>query len=155
MLGLDVAVGYALAYLGRKVRRAAGRVDTEVDVVVDTAMERVHRAVAGALGEDRLLERLSGQAGGSPHGADGEVPPAVREQIRLALAEALREQPARALELERALLEVQRALEAAGSNRVGTVAGNVDVRADRGGFAALQTGDVRVANPWSPDAHAA
>jgi hypothetical protein len=155
MLGLDVAVGYALAYLGRKVRRAAGRVDMEVDVVVDTAMERVHRVVAGALGEDRLLERLSGTAAGGPDGADGEVPPAVREQIRLALAESLREQPALAVELERALLEVRRALEAAGSNRVDTITGNVEIRADRGGFAALQTGDVRVANPWSPDAHLA
>jgi hypothetical protein len=169
MLGLDLAVGYALAYLRRTVSRAAGRTEREADPAVDSAMAHVHRLVAAAVGDDRLLEAVSGQAGGG--GADADAARAVREQIRHirpVLARALHNQPARTLELERALLEVRRALETSGAAATaagapagaarahgGAVARDTEIRADHGGVAAQQIRDVTVTNPWSPGARAA
>ena len=44
-----VAVGYVIAWAVRKARRVGGRLDSEVDEVIDAGLDRLHEVVAAKL----------------------------------------------------------------------------------------------------------
>ncbi|MBM9509461.1 hypothetical protein [Actinacidiphila acididurans] len=116
MFGVEIAVGYACAYLVRKARRAGDAADAEVDRVVDAGLERVHGLVTRALGDDPALELAGRQASGQ----DG-----VSERTRVRLAGALEEAVESAPDLARELEEALAAVQAAGGVSGLGVTGNV------------------------------
>ncbi|WP_433917394.1 hypothetical protein OIE50_50705 [Streptomyces canus] len=56
MTGVEVAVGYMIAWLVGKARRVAGKADGEVDRGLDAGMSRLHDLVSRKLGQDPALE---------------------------------------------------------------------------------------------------
>lgn len=155
MFGAEVAVGYLFAWFVRKGRRAAQRADGQVDEAIDVAVDRfgdkLHELVAGKLDGDRSLVRLQEEAD------SGAVEPTARTQQRMTLAlEDAMEHDADfggAVEaLVRQLQETRRG--AASSGDGGTTAGrDVNVRSDRGSFAAASVtvqGDLNFGNPTVP-----
>lgn len=151
MFGLDVVIESLLGYLGRKASRVAGRADAEVDLAIDGAMERLRRLVAKGVGENRLEVAVRQASSGT----DGDVSPAVRDELEAVLAGVLCEHPGWAAELEAAARDVTAALDAAGSRGGAVILNRGDVRADGGGVAALHMGDVTFTNPRLPGAHRA
>lgn len=149
MLGVEVAAGYALAYLGRKVRRAASHADAEIDRTVDAAMSRVHNMVSGALGDDPAMRLAEAEAlAGQP------VSTRTRNRVVLALEEAVEGDRELSTALEREIAVLKAAEARTGTVVVGddaiTVAGTVTFNT-AGGPAALRMGDVTV-NPRAPGA---
>ncbi|KUN57754.1 hypothetical protein AQJ46_45900 [Streptomyces canus] len=145
MLGVEVAVGYALAYLGQKLRRAGRHADGEVDRAVDVGMERVHALVSRALGDDDALRRAE------TAGEAGEISQEARERVTLALAEAVEGDPELATALHQAVEAVQAAFAASEAAHTGdriAITGGVTFHAD-GGVAAVRMGNVTV-NPPVP-----
>ncbi|MDF3301764.1 hypothetical protein [Streptomyces tropicalis] len=62
MTGVEIAVGYAFAWLVRKARRVAGRADAEVDRGLDAGMDRLHGLISAKLGDDPALARAREEA---------------------------------------------------------------------------------------------
>jgi hypothetical protein len=104
VIGFEVAVGFLIAWVVRKMGRVGRRVDTEVDQVLDAGLDRLHDVVAAKLGGDPALEKLRSEAGES-----GEVGPRTQARVRLALEEAVEQDPAFAAEFEAAVAQVQAA----------------------------------------------
>ncbi|WP_159025190.1 chromosome partitioning protein [Streptomyces sp. MUSC 125] len=77
MTGVEIAVGYAFAWLVRKAKRVTGRADTEVDRGLDAAMDRLHVLISAKLGADPALERAREEAG------EGRLEPSERTRRRL------------------------------------------------------------------------
>lgn len=145
-VGWELIVGYLAAWVIRKAKRAGQRADTEVDRVVDLAMERLHDVVSARLGRDPAVERLRQEAN------EGGTTPLTRQRVQLALQAASADDPAFGHALDAAAIEVQRAeresgrsvVTAAGDNAV-AVTGNTTIHADRGSVAALNvSGDAVV-----------
>jgi hypothetical protein len=131
MIGLDVVVGFLVAWVVRKARRVAGRVDAEIDQALDASLDRLHEVVVGKLGGDPSVEKLQAEVEKS-----GTASPRTQDRVRLALEDAVEEDSDFAAALEAALSRVQTALGAGGA-RAGHqgVAISGDVRADHGGVA--------------------
>ena len=62
MTGVELVAGAAVGYLVRKLRRVAGRADTEVDRALDAGMDAVHELVTTKLSADPSLAMLAEQA---------------------------------------------------------------------------------------------
>lgn len=161
MVGVEAAVGYALAYLGRKLRQAAGRtVDDGADRLVDSAAESLLAVVSRAVGDDDELRRAARRTAEGPEAAAARAP----EPIVRAVADAVAARPEFAAALEQAVDRVEaagagRAGRAGRSSRSGRVsaagdgvaaAGGVGLWAQGGSVAALRTGDVHLGNPPVP-----
>jgi hypothetical protein len=114
--GIEIAVGYLFAWAVRKAHRVGGRVDAEVDQVLDAGMDRLHELVSGKLGEDPALHKLSEEA------EAGKDRPSNRtgDRVRLALEEAAEEDPRFAGALE-GLVEELRALDRPAGATAGSV----------------------------------
>jgi len=80
-----VAAGYVVAWVLRKARRAAGRLDAEADGVIDASLDRLHEVVAVKLGGHPVLAELVEEAEEA-----GQVSDLTRQQVELALAAAAR-----------------------------------------------------------------
>ncbi|GGN40777.1 chromosome partitioning protein [Streptomyces fuscichromogenes] len=63
MTGVEIAVGYAFAWLVRKAKRVAGPANAEVDRGLDAAMGQLHDLISARLGADPALERAGEEAG--------------------------------------------------------------------------------------------
>lgn len=145
--GIELVVGYLAAWAVRKGRRVAGRADQEVDQALDAGMDRLHELVAGKLGGDPSLERLTleGQSGQEPSER-------TRQRVQLALEDAADDDPDFGQTLQAAVDRLEelkqqgRAVTATGDG-AGAVGGNVSIRADRGSAAAWSMGDVTLGTP--------
>jgi hypothetical protein len=104
MIGIEVAVGFLIAWVVRKAGRVGRRVDAEVDQVLDAGLGRLHDLVVAKLSGDPALERLQIEAGES-----GEVGTRTQARVRMALEEAAAQDPAFVAELEAAVAQVQAA----------------------------------------------
>jgi hypothetical protein len=129
--GLDVVVGFLVAWVVRKARWVAGRVDAEVDQALDASLDRLHEVVVGKLGRDPSVEKLQAEVEQS-----GTASPRTQDRVRLALEDAVEEDSDFAAALGAALSRVQ-TVQGAGGARAGRqgVAISGDVRADHGGVA--------------------
>lgn len=97
-MGLDVVVGFLVAWAVAKARRVAQRADGVVDEVLDAGVDRVREVVSAKLGEDPSLERLQIEATES-----GEVSERTRARVTLALEEAVERDPRFAEQLHAAM----------------------------------------------------
>ncbi|MBV6703316.1 hypothetical protein KV557_40600 [Kitasatospora aureofaciens] len=154
MTGIEIAVGYAFAWLVRKAKRVAGRADAEVDRTLDAAMDGLHDLIGAKLGEEPALRRLAEEAEAGLDQASDRT----RQWVTLALEDAAERDPSFGEALKRAVEQVQ-SLNSASRAPGGVVAGDrgvavggiMHVHADRGGVAAGQiAGDVTVGNPPAP-----
>jgi hypothetical protein len=134
----SVAAGYLIAWAVRKAKRVGSRLDSEADEVIDVTLDRLHEAVAAKLHGYPVLAELIEEAEAA--GDAGGVSDLTRQQVELALTSAFRKDNAFAESVTELVSRVREAEEAAGTpvvsgagNKVFT--GNVDNRADRGGFA--------------------
>ncbi|MFI6151274.1 hypothetical protein ACIBCA_01050 [Kitasatospora sp. NPDC051170] len=152
MTGAEIAVGYVSAWKVRQAKRVAGRADEEVDRTLDAAMDELHGLVSRRLGADPALRRLSEEA------ERDEIGDRTRQRVRLALEDAVEEDPAfgealrRAVEQVRTLDHDSRASGGVSAADGGlAVGGNLHVEADHGSFAAAMVqGDVTLGNPSRP-----
>ena len=81
-----VVAGYLISWAVRKARRAAGRLDAEVDTVVDAGLDKLHEVVVARLGGHPALADLDDEAAGE----EGQVSDLTRQQVELALTAAVR-----------------------------------------------------------------
>jgi hypothetical protein len=114
-MGLEVAVGFLIAWFARKAGRAWKRVDGITDDVLDAQLDRLCKPIIAKLGGDSALRQLEAEAGQT-----GDAVPRTRERAKLALEEAAEQDPAFAADLRAALASAP------------TVAISGDVRADGG-----------------------
>lgn len=128
--GLEVAVGFLVAWFARK---AGKRLDGMADEVMDAQLDRLHAVVMRKLGGDSALKQLESEAVDA-----GEVGTRTQARVRLALEEAVEQDPAFAADLE-AVLNLQ-------AGRHGIAVGR-DVRADSGVSIIMTGGTVSVDRP--------
>src|SRR4051812_28404598 len=76
-----VVAGYVVAWVMRKARPAGGRLDAEVDTVLDAGLDRLHEAVAAKLGTDPGL-RAAVEEAAEPGGTISDL---TRQRIELAI----------------------------------------------------------------------
>ncbi|MFF4402645.1 hypothetical protein [Streptomyces sp. NPDC001480] len=139
---MEIAVGYAFAWLVGKARRVTGRADAEVDRGLDAGMDRLHELISVKLGDDPTLQRAREEA------ASGLEEPSARtrQRLELALEDAAAQDAAFAAALARVVAELQ-------------AAGPVDIAADTGsswamGGGTASTGVVRPGGAGSGSAAA-
>jgi hypothetical protein len=153
MTGIEVAVGYMIAWAVRKAKRVAGRADAEADRTLDAAMDRLHALISGKLGEDPALRMLTEEAGTGRTALSGET----GQRVRLALDNAAQQDPGFAEALDRAVRELQAVSRASGAVSAGdggqAAGANVHIEADRGSAAAWNMGNVTLGNPPQPGPH--
>lgn len=142
MTGLEVAVGWLIAWAVRKAGRAGKRVDAEVDQAIDAGLDKLHNLVAAKLGTDPALEKLQIEAAET-----GEVGTRTQARVRLALEDAVDEDPAFRAAIEKSVSELK---SAGGSHNV-VIHG--DVRSDHGGISigGVTGGQVNLGDPRQPD----
>jgi hypothetical protein len=142
MTGLEVAVGWLIAWAVRKAGRVGKRVDAEADQVIDAGLDRLHDLIAAKLHDDPALEKLREEAAKT-----GEVGTRTQARVRLALEDAAEQDPAFSTALEQAVAE----LEASGGSHNVVVHG--DVRAEHGGISigGVTGGQVTFTDPRRPD----
>ncbi|MER5860276.1 hypothetical protein ABT131_32465 [Streptomyces sp900105245] len=146
---MEIAVGYAFAWLVGKARRVAGRADTEVDRGLDAGMDRLHELISGKLGEDPALERAREEA----EAGSQEPSQRTRQRLELALEDAAERDPDFAQALEELVRQLQMTNGAGGVSASGdgqAVGGSVDIRAEHGAAAALRMGDVTIEASGNP-----
>ncbi|WP_265560305.1 hypothetical protein [Streptomyces hygroscopicus] len=150
MTGVEIAVGYAFAWLVRKAKRVAGQADEEVDRGLEAAMDRLHELISAKLGQDPALER----AGEEAEAGQMELSPRTRQRLELAVEDAAERDSAFSEALNRAVKDLQAATTPVGGVSVTgdgqAVGGDVDIRAEHGSVAALRMGDVSLGNPSAP-----
>jgi hypothetical protein len=100
--GLEVVVGFLVAWVVRKARRVGGQADAVVDEVLDASMNRLHKVVTAKLGTDPALELLEFEAAET-----GEVGTRTQARVRMSLEEAVESDPSFAQELTAAVREAQ------------------------------------------------
>ncbi|WP_235455379.1 hypothetical protein [Streptomyces olivochromogenes] len=86
----------------RKARRAAGRVDAQVDQAVDAGMDRLHELVSSRLGSDPALERAEEEAG-----QGGELSERTRRRLTDSLEDVAERDGEFAAALERLVEQLQ------------------------------------------------
>lgn len=152
--GLEVVVGYLIAWAVSKARRVGAQLDSDVDLVIDAELDRLHDLVAARLGLDPALEKLELTAA-----AGEEVSDRTRRRVADALADAAEADDEFAAGLQTALDNLRRAgappvVAASGAGSV-AVGGDVDIHAESGSAAAVTMGNVSVGgsppDPSGPD----
>jgi hypothetical protein len=122
-VGLEVAVGFLIAWFARKAGRAVRRLDGTADAVVDAGADRLYEVVTAKLGDDSALKQLAIEAA-----ATGDAAPRTQDRVRLALEDAAEQDPAFAADLQNAMAPLQAGHHGAvigGDVRGGIVIGNV------------------------------
>jgi hypothetical protein len=127
-----IAVEKALEVYGAPVHRVGRRVDAGVDQALDTGLDRLHELVAGKLGLDPALVKLTAEIEQS-----GEPSSRTQERVRLALEDAAETDTGFASDLAAVVKQLQDIQHRAGVTLAGQhgVAVSGDVQADRGGVA--------------------
>ncbi|WP_250399921.1 hypothetical protein [Streptomyces cellostaticus] len=142
MTGVEIAVGYAFAWLVGKARRVAGRADAEVDRGLDAGMDRLHELISAKLRDDPALQRAREEA----EAGQDELSARTRHRLELALEDAAEHDADFAAALAWVVVELQ-------------AAGPVDTAADTGsslatGGGTASTGVVRPGGAGSGSATA-
>jgi hypothetical protein len=130
--GIEVAVGFLVAWFARKAGRAGKRIDGMADEMLDAGLDRLHDVVTAKLGGDSALNVLEAEVVES-----GEISAGTQEKVRLALTKAADQDPTFAGDLEGALATLQ----------PGGIAIGRDVRADSGVSIVMTGGTVNMAPP--------
>jgi hypothetical protein len=149
LVGLEVVVGYLIAWGVRKARRAGERLDQDVDEVVDTGLDRLHDMITAKLGDDPAVAKLELEA------AAGEISERTQRRVLDAVTDAAEDDEKFASRLEVMLAELDRsggraALAAAVGERSVVVGRDAVVRAEGGSVAGLSMGDVNLGGPAGP-----
>jgi hypothetical protein len=138
VVGLEVAVGFLIAWFARKAGRAVKRLDGVGDALVDAGADRLYEVVTAKLGEDSALKQLAVEAA-----ATGDAATRTQDRVRLALEDAAEQDPAFAADLKDAMAPLQ----------AGVTIGR-DVRADNGVAIVMTGGSVSFGerpDPSGPD----
>jgi hypothetical protein len=125
--GLEVAVGFLVAWFVRKAGHAAKRLDAMADEVMDAQLDRLHEVVIGKLGNDSALEQLQLEAA-----TTGEVGTRTQARVRLALEEAAEQDKTFAADLEAVLAKLR-----PGDHSIKVAGG---VHSETGGVSVIMTG---------------
>jgi hypothetical protein len=141
MTGLEVVVGFLVAWFARKAGRVGKRIDSMADEVLDAGLDKLHDVVIAKLGGDSALAKLATEVAET-----GEAGTRTQARVRLALEEAAEEDHAFATALESTLATLQGSGAAAGHHGVAITGG---VNADYGGIAigGVTGGSVSVERP--------
>lgn len=99
--GLEVAVGFLVAWFVRKAGHAGKHLDAMADEVLDAQLDRLHEVVVRKLGNDSALEQLQLEA------AKGDVGTRTQARVRLALEEAAEQDKTFAADLDAALAKLR------------------------------------------------
>ncbi|OXM50291.1 chromosome partitioning protein [Amycolatopsis thailandensis] len=99
-MGLEVAVGFLIAWAAGKVRRAGSQLDGVADAVVDASAVRLRDVLLRKLGGDSAVKRLQLEAGET-----GDVSDLTRQRVNLAIEDAVEQDPQFATELKAAIAE--------------------------------------------------
>ena len=129
-MGLEVAVGFLIAWFARKAGRAARRLDGMADAAVD----RLCDVVTAKLGGDSALRQLAAEAA-----ATGDAATRTQDRVRLALEDAAEQDPTFAADLKDTMAPLQ----------AGVTIGR-DVRADHGVAIVMTGGSVSVGERPGP-----
>ncbi|MGW5715332.1 hypothetical protein ACWEVP_04135 [Amycolatopsis sp. NPDC003865] len=100
-MGLEVAVGFLIAWAVGKARRVGKQLDGVADQVMDASAVRLRDILVRKLGTDSAVQRLQLEAAESP-----EISERTLQRVTLALEEAVVQDGEFAAELESALAEV-------------------------------------------------
>jgi len=156
VVGVELVVGYLIAWVLRKGRRIGGRLDGEADQVLDAGLDRLHDVVARKLGSEPALSDLHEEASGDRH----EVSTLTRQRVGLAIQAATAKDGdfagvlAQALESLKAAESTRAAVVSASGDQSASVGGNVNIQAEGGSVAGFSIGDVRInpppVDPWQP-----
>ncbi|RSN31365.1 chromosome partitioning protein [Amycolatopsis sp. WAC 04169] len=139
-MGLEVVVGFLIAWAVGKARRAGQQLDGVADQVVDASAARLRDVVLRKLGADSAFERLRLEAG-QPEGVSERT----TQRVTLALEDAAEQDADFATDLKAALAEAER------SGAIASVGGTVvsgPVTASGHGIAIGSVGGN--ANVWQP-----
>ena len=141
---IELAVTYLAAWAFRKAKSVGKRVDTEVDRVLDGALDRLHDTVSRWLGQDAAIEKLEDEA------KRESVTERTKQRVQLSIEEALEGNPELVDELSSLIQEIQKVERSTGSSVVASgsgaaVVGNVSISADNNSVAAQTlTGGVSI-----------
>jgi hypothetical protein len=102
-MGLEVAVGFLIAWVVGKARRAGKQLDGVADQMVDASAVRLRDVLLRKLGGDSSVQRLQLEAAET-----GEVSDRTRQRVTLALEDAVEQDTQFAAELESALAEAEK-----------------------------------------------
>ncbi|MFE5501319.1 hypothetical protein ACFQ73_02055 [Amycolatopsis japonica] len=102
-MGLEVVVGFLIAWAVGKARRAGQQLDGVADQVVDASAERLRNVVLRKLGMDPAVERLQLEAG-QPEGVSDRT----QQRVTLALEDAVEQDTSFAAELKSALADAEK-----------------------------------------------
>lgn len=149
MTGLEIVAGFLVTWAVRKGGRVGRRVDAEVDQAIDAGLDRLHELVAGKLGQDPALLKLTTEVEQS-----GEASSRTQERVRLALEDAAETDSGFASDLAAVaeqLQDIQRQTGVAIAGQHG-IAVSGDVQADRGSVAigGVSGGTVSIGRPPDP-----
>jgi len=129
--GVEVVVGFLIAWLVRRAKHVGERIDGKIDATLDEGLDKLHDVVARKLGKDPALAVLEDEIAEA-----GEATTRTQARVRLALEEAVEGNEAFAAELAAAIRDIQAASRGPGTivgDHAVTVAGNVS--ATGGGIA--------------------
>jgi hypothetical protein len=151
MIEVGIVAGYVIAWAISKVRRAAGRLDSEADRVIDASLDQLHDVVTAKLGPHHpVLADLVEEAG------DGEISDATRQRVELEIAAAARKDESFQRTVDELVARVREAEAATGRSVIAgpgarVFTGDAHVRAQSGGIAVGQVaGDMHI-NPEPAD----
>jgi hypothetical protein len=120
--GLEVAVGFLIAWFARKAGRAWQKIDGVADEVLDAQLDRLCKPIIAKLGGDAALKQLEAEASQT-----GDALARTQERVRLALEDAAEQDPAFAAELKAALagttIATTRDVHAPGGIAIGNMTG--------------------------------
>jgi hypothetical protein len=133
--GIEVAVGFLIAWFARKAGRAGRKLDGMADEAIDAGLDKLGNLVTHKLGDDTALRQLEAEV------VAGEVATRTETRVRLALEEAAEQDATFGADLDAAVAGLQPTIGVA-------VAG--DVRADRGSVDTVTGGQVIFNNPQGP-----
>lgn len=141
-----VATWYMIAWAVRKARRAAGRLDAEVDQMIDAGLDRLHEVVTAKLAGHPVLAELveEAQTAGDVDGISGLT----RQRIELELTAAAGKDDEFGRAVTESVARLRKAQQEAGhalidARGAALFTGDARTRAD-GGIAIGQAGAVNI-----------
>lgn len=146
MTGIEVAVGFLVAWAVRKAKRVGQRADAEVDEALDAGLDRLHDFVYRRLEGDTAVRKLPAEAEQTGHVSDR-----TRERVQDALRDTVAADPAFGAQLDDLVRQLQELTARSGGPTAAlaaehgvAVAGDVSIRAEGGSVAAWQLGNVSI-----------
>ena len=133
MSGIELAVGFLIAWFARKAGRAGKKIDGMTDEAIDAGLDRLGDLVTRKLGGDTALQQLEAEA------TSGDVTTRTQTRVQLALEDAAEKDAGFATNLNAAIAQLQPTIGVA-------IAG--DVRADHGSIGVVY--GTAIVNPQGP-----